>query len=81
MKDAREVDSTEKRMKLLKIIADYQTVAERAARTERTENFNQASVLWHEAWLLATSSTNREWCEVHSRLCSYFLTISRKTPS
>lgn len=37
-------------------MTDYQTVAERAAQAERTENFNQASVLWHEAWLLATSS-------------------------
>ncbi|MEM8167781.1 ANR family transcriptional regulator [Morganella morganii] len=60
-------------MKQLKIIADYQTIAERAARAERTENFNQASVLWHEAWLLARSPANREWCEVRSQLCSNFL--------
>ncbi|MGL4214388.1 MAG: ANR family transcriptional regulator [Morganella morganii] len=57
----------------MKIIADYQTVAERAARAERTENFNQASALWREAWLLATSSANREWCEIRSQLCSNFL--------
>lgn len=60
-------------MKRLKIIADYQTVAERAARAERTENFNQASVLWHEARLLARSPINREWCEVRFQLCSNFL--------
>lgn len=64
-------------MKRLKIIADYQTVAERAARAERTENFNQASVLWHEAWLLARSPANREWCEVRSQLCSNF--FNRRT--
>ncbi|WP_432648767.1 ANR family transcriptional regulator [Morganella morganii] len=58
---------------LLKIIADYQTMAERAAKAERTENFSQASVLWHEARLLARSSANREWCEVRSLLCSNFL--------
>lgn len=58
---------------LLKIIADYQTMAERAAKEERTENFSQASVLWHEAWLLARSSANREWCEARSLLCSNFL--------
>ncbi|EOZ5676960.1 ANR family transcriptional regulator [Morganella morganii] len=48
---------------------------------ERTENFNQASVLWHEAWLLATSSANRRWCEARSQLCSQFLNIHRKTSS
>ncbi|MGJ7067436.1 ANR family transcriptional regulator [Morganella morganii] len=68
-------------MKRLKIITDYQTVAERAAQAERTENFNQASALWHEAWLLATSSANRRWCEARSQLCSKFLNIYRKTSS
>ncbi|WP_354626849.1 ANR family transcriptional regulator [Morganella morganii] len=48
-------------------------MAERAAKAERTENFSQASVLWHEARLLARSSANREWCEVRSLLCSNFL--------
>ncbi|WP_156341090.1 ANR family transcriptional regulator [Morganella sp. EGD-HP17] len=62
-------------------MTDYQTVAERAAQAERTENFNQASVLWHEAWLLATSSANRRWCEARSQLCSQFLNIYRKTSS
>lgn len=74
-------DSTEKRMKRLKIIADYQTVAERAAKAERTGNFNQASVLWHEAWLLATSSANRGWCEARSQLCSQFLNTYLKNQS
>ncbi|HHN8460751.1 TPA: ANR family transcriptional regulator [Morganella morganii] len=48
-------------------------MAERAAKAERTENFSQASVLWHEAWLLARSPANREWCEVRFQLCSNFL--------
>ncbi|HCT1399605.1 TPA: ANR family transcriptional regulator [Morganella morganii] len=68
-------------MKRLKIMTDYQAVAERTAQAERTENFNQASVLWHEAWLLAASSANRRWCEAHSQLCSQFSNILRKTSS
>ena len=52
----------EKENDRLKIIADYQTMAERAAKAERHENYCQASVLWHEAWLLATSPANRRWC-------------------
>ncbi|HDU8656059.1 TPA: ANR family transcriptional regulator [Morganella morganii subsp. morganii] len=66
----------------MKIVADYQTMAERAAKAERTENFSQASVLWHDAWLLARSPANREWCEIRSQLCSNFLNVQRrKTPS
>ncbi|MGJ7244627.1 ANR family transcriptional regulator [Morganella morganii] len=68
-------------MKRLKIITDYQTAAERAAKAERTGNFNQASVLWHEAWLLATSSANRRWCEARSQLCSQLLNVYQKTSS
>ncbi|HAS8353592.1 TPA: ANR family transcriptional regulator [Vibrio vulnificus] len=66
-----------KEKRQLKIITDYQTVSEQAAREERRGNFNHASVLWHEAWLLARSSVNREWCEVRSQLCSNF--FNRRT--
>lgn len=60
-------------MNKLKIITDYQAVAEQAATAERVGNFSQASVLWHDAWLLASSSVNREWCEARSLLCSHLL--------
>ncbi|HCR3333784.1 TPA: ANR family transcriptional regulator [Morganella morganii] len=63
----------------MKIIADYQTMAERAAKAERNENYCQASVLWHEACLLATSSANREWCEIRSQLCSNFCKLTSGT--
>lgn len=59
-------DMSEKENKRLKVITDYQTMAERAAKAERSGNFNQASVLWHETWLLARSPANGKWCEVNS---------------
>ncbi|MGL4213281.1 MAG: ANR family transcriptional regulator [Morganella morganii] len=53
-------------------------MAERAANAERVGNFSQASVLWHEAWLLARPPVNREWCEVRSQICSNLLIMKKQ---